>query len=234
MSGIKNIENKSVIEKIVDQIIGCVISGEFKPGEKIPTEQEFVEIMGVSRNSLREAIKILISYGILEIKRPGGTYVCKGYSSKMLDPLVYGLIIGGDTSKDVVQLRRIVEIGIMNTALDVVTEEGIESISVKLEDLKDKIGKGVKYIDEIVDADVAFHREISLVIMNPLVEIVYDMITKITLFSRKKTILKSIEESNGESMVRVHQNLFDVLKNKNKDNLINAIEDTYISWKKLI
>ena len=48
--------------------------------------------MQVSRNSVREAIKVLEAMGVLIIKRPEGTFVAEGFSDKMLDPMVYGLI----------------------------------------------------------------------------------------------------------------------------------------------
>jgi len=56
---------------------------------------ELCESLRVGRNSVREAIKILVTMGVLEIRRSEGTFVCKGFSGRMLDPLVYGLILEG-------------------------------------------------------------------------------------------------------------------------------------------
>ena len=55
----KKIKNKSVVQTVVDSITKVIISGELKPGDKIPTEMELAESFGVGRNSIREAIKIL-------------------------------------------------------------------------------------------------------------------------------------------------------------------------------
>ena len=61
----KKIKNKSVVQTVVDSITKAIIAGELKPGDKIPTELELAESFGVGRNSIREAIKILVYYGIL-------------------------------------------------------------------------------------------------------------------------------------------------------------------------
>ena len=53
----KKIKNKSVVQTVVDSITKAIISGELKPGDKIPTEMELAESFGVGRNSIREAIK---------------------------------------------------------------------------------------------------------------------------------------------------------------------------------
>lgn len=79
----KEIGTKSVVEQIVDSIVNAIIEGELKPGDKIPTETELCNSMNVGRNSVREAIKILVAYGVLIIKRAEGTFVTKGYNSKI-------------------------------------------------------------------------------------------------------------------------------------------------------
>ena len=55
----KSLANKSVVERVVDQITNAIINGELLPGDKLPTEPELCETFNVGRNSVREAIKIL-------------------------------------------------------------------------------------------------------------------------------------------------------------------------------
>ena len=71
----KKVNNSSVVDDIIDQLVASIISGSLKPGDKIPTEAILMEQMHVGRNSVREAIKVLVSYGILEIRRADGTFV---------------------------------------------------------------------------------------------------------------------------------------------------------------
>ena len=139
----KKIKNKSVVQTVVDSITKAIISGELKPRDKIPTEMELAESFGVGRNSIREAIKILVYYGILEIRRAEGTFVCDGFNKIMIDPMVYGVIL--HQSQDYVnlmELREMMEVGVMRLAIAKYNEEDIARLHDKLEDLRKEIEKG--------------------------------------------------------------------------------------------
>ena len=64
-----SLQNKSVVENIIDKIISAIIAGELAPGDQLPTEIELCRDLGVGRNSVREAIKKLEAYGVVYIKR---------------------------------------------------------------------------------------------------------------------------------------------------------------------
>ena len=125
------------MQTVVDSITKAIIAGELKPGDKIPTELELAESFGVGRNSIREAIKILVYYGILEIRRAEGTFVCNGFNKIMIDPMVYGVIL--HQSQDYVnlmELREMMEVGVMRLAIAKYNEEDIEKLRKKLEILR--------------------------------------------------------------------------------------------------
>ena len=84
----ESVGGQSIVNKIVDNITNAIINGELNPGDKIPTEAELSESMGVGRNSVREAIKVLEAYGVVHIKRAEGTFVSQEYDSKMIYPVL--------------------------------------------------------------------------------------------------------------------------------------------------
>ena len=90
------VSSKSVVQIIIDRLTGAIIEGELKPGDKIPTEPELAEELQVGRNSVREAIRILVAYGVLEIRRPEGTFVCNGFSTQIINPMIYQVILEAD------------------------------------------------------------------------------------------------------------------------------------------
>ena len=96
---------QSVVNKIVDNITNAIINGELNPGDKIPTEAELSESMGAGRNSVREAIKVLEAYGVVHIKRAEGTFVSQEYDSRMIYPVLYGIILQKDSTSQIVELR---------------------------------------------------------------------------------------------------------------------------------
>ena len=94
--------NNNAVQQIIDTFTQRLLEGEIGPGDQIPTEVELAERFGVARNTVREAIKILVAMGVLEIRRPVGTFVCSGFSEPMISPLLYGVILGrGDRPLDV-------------------------------------------------------------------------------------------------------------------------------------
>ena len=77
-------------EVIIQRITEALISGDLRPGDKIPTEQEFCDQLKIGRNTVREAIKVLIAFGVLEIRRSEGTFVVDHFSPKLMDSVLYG------------------------------------------------------------------------------------------------------------------------------------------------
>lgn len=73
--GFKTIKRESTLEVIVQQIKNQIKKGSLKPGEKLPSERELASLLGVSRASVREAIKALSFSGYLEVIQGKGTYI---------------------------------------------------------------------------------------------------------------------------------------------------------------
>ena len=86
ISYLKKLNNESVVQRVINCLTDAMINKELRPGDKIPTELELSETLGVGRNSIREAIKILVYLGVLEIRRAEGTFVCEGFTESMIDP----------------------------------------------------------------------------------------------------------------------------------------------------
>ena len=108
------IKAKSMVDSVVSRLTSAIMSGELKPGMKIPTEADLVKAFGVGRNTIREAIRILVAYGILEVRRADGTYVCDGFSPKILDPMLYGIILQMESAhRDLIGLRKLLDNGIL-------------------------------------------------------------------------------------------------------------------------
>ena len=73
--GLKKIKKATMAEMIIDQILTMIEEGKFRPGEKLPSEKELAEILCVSRPTLREAMRSLMTMGLIEIRCGDGTYL---------------------------------------------------------------------------------------------------------------------------------------------------------------
>lgn len=163
------VPNESVVDQIITRITDAIISGELQPGQKIPTENSLSEAMNVGRNSVREAIKVLEAMGVLNIRRPEGTFVAEGFSDRMLNPMIYGLILEGGSSPAMIELRQLFDVGILKLAIEKATENDIKNIFETLTELRRVVQKQQLDKNEILDADIMFHRALEAAVKNPLV-----------------------------------------------------------------
>ena len=113
---VKNLKKESVVQSVINCLTDAMRNKELKPGDRIPPEPELAASMGVARSSVREAIKILSYLGVLESKRSEGTFVCSGFQESMIDPMIYGIILNQDSFENLMELREMVEAGIMRLA----------------------------------------------------------------------------------------------------------------------
>ena len=89
----KPIRMKSASDIVVERLTEAIIDGQINPGDKIPTEPELASSFCVGRNTVREAVRTLVAYGILEIRRPEGTFVCRTFKPQTINPLIYSMIL---------------------------------------------------------------------------------------------------------------------------------------------
>ena len=143
ISYLKKVSSESVVQQVINALTDAMINRELRPGDKIPTEAEMAENMGVGRNSIREAIKILVYLGVLEIRRAEGTFVCEGFSESMIDPMIYGIILDKEDSyENLMELREMIEVGVLQLAMAKVQEEELKSLKEKLGHMKTAIEAG--------------------------------------------------------------------------------------------
>ena len=86
MNRFSDIKNTLLAEQVQEQIFQMILDKPFRIGEKLPNEFALGEKFGVGRSTVREAVKLLISRGILEVRRGSGTYVV-GTTPSDMDPL---------------------------------------------------------------------------------------------------------------------------------------------------
>jgi DNA-binding FadR family transcriptional regulator len=226
------IGGKSIVDKIVDNITNAIINGELKPGDKIPTETELCEAMGVGRNSVREAIKILDAYGVVHIRRAEGTFVNQEYNSKMLYPVLYGIILQKDSAQQVIELRKVIEIGIIQVALEKLTDEKLSSIEKALSDLENEVSSPEADERKIYEADVKFHAEIVAVTENAMLQSICYYVDKVTRKSRMPAISKFLEQKSSDEFLKLHQNILKLLNDKDSGSIQRVVEEHYQYWQK--
>lgn len=229
----ESVGNKSVVTKIVDNITNAIINGELKPGDKMPTEAELSESMGVGRNSVREAIKILEAYGVVHIRRAGGTFVSQEYDSKMLYPVLYGIILQKDANIQIVGLRKVIDIGILQSAVEKLKADEMQSgkideIEHAFQVLEQQVHVG--QIQKIYEADVAFHMAIVGITENSMLEAICTYVDKVTRRSRTMAMDQILMEGAVEQFLDLHRSIVWLLRDRDAARIPEIVEAHYHYW----
>jgi DNA-binding FadR family transcriptional regulator len=127
---------KSMLTKEISQSLkDMVISGQLGPGDKLPNEMDLASMMGVSRSTVREAVKELVAASVLEIVRGKGTFVCMHPGWKH-DPLGVEFMAKGDLLLMLFETRMLVEPGVAYIAAERASAINLEKIRDSLERMK--------------------------------------------------------------------------------------------------
>lgn len=230
ISYLKKVSSESVVQQVINALTDAMINRELRPGDKIPTEAEMAENMGVGRNSIREAIKILVYLGVLEIRRAEGMFVCEGFSESMIDPMIYGIILDKEDSyENLMELREMIEVGVLQLAMAKVQEEELKSLKEKLGHMKTAIEAGSENVENAFWADNEFHDAICNIGKNPLVNKINQVVRVLTYSMRFTTVETMIKTGRGQELYEAHQKIYEMIENKVTDNLNMAVRKTYFS-----
>lgn len=222
--------SSSIVDQIISRITNAIIDGELMPGQRIPTEVELCESLQVGRNSVREAIKALVAMGVLNIRRAEGTFVADGFCDRMLDPMVYGLILEGGNSPAVIELRRLFEVGILKLAIEKATDQDIEDMQTALEHLRSLIKIDTNK-NEILEADIAFHKAFELAIKNPLVDKISVVIERLTRMTRSRAVEHFIKNNELNEMLEMHENMLRVVMKRDETAVAEVVDEHFKYWK---
>ncbi|MEJ1154212.1 MULTISPECIES: FadR/GntR family transcriptional regulator [Microbacterium] len=146
----------AVTDEAILRIKEMITSGELGPGARLPPEKELGERLGLSRNSLREAVKALEVMRVLDVRRGDGTYVTSLEPRLLLEALSFVVDLHADHSLvEIFGVRRILEPAAASLAALHMTDEIADSLQLQIDET-DAEGS----IEELVSHDVAFHQGI--------------------------------------------------------------------------
>ena len=223
---LRPIDNTSIVQQVIDRLTYAMIYKELSPGDRLPTEMELASSFGVGRNSIREAIKILVSFGVLDIRRPEGTFVANGFSDKMINPLLYGIILDQSDSLDSLkELREWVDFGILELAMEKAEPEDLFQLEEQLKKLLEEIDGG--NAEKVFKADDNFHEAISMAAHNSLLGQIARLVRTLTSEMRMSTIRNMLKLGKGDELKKGHEDLFYVVKDKNDDSARKMLVEGY-------
>lgn len=163
------INKNSVSVQLFDHIKNCIATGEWKAGEKIPSENSLTKELNVSRSSLREVLQQFTALGILKSYQGRGTYVQSNNLDLLMGTPHKVEYTDVKAIKDILQYRLIVEPQSLKLAL-AQSPGQVQSLIASLEELHEIMIGNVGRSEPFIDADVKFHLAIAKASGNVILE----------------------------------------------------------------
>lgn len=201
-------QKKTLPELVADQIIDYINKNQLQANDKLPNETELMKKLNVGRGTIREAIKILNSKGIVVIRRGIGTFVAEqiGISD---DPL--GFNFESDKVKilqDALELRLLIEPQIISKTIDNITDDEIKELSIIIQEIENLIHKNKDYTQE----DVAFHTMLASISGNQIIKKLMPIIA-----GAIEQVIHVTDKSLAQETIIQHREILSAIQNKDKD-----------------
>ena len=175
-------QTKTLAEQVADGIMNLIQETPYKAGDKLPTEKELCESTGAGRNTVREALKILASRNVLEIRQGAGTFVSEKQGIPD-DPLGFSMVNDHvKLTKDLLQVRIMLEPQIAALATQCAKEHEIR----ELEEILEEMEAAMKKREDYSELDTKFHTKIAQCTHNIVMENLLPVIGKgVAVFAKE-------------------------------------------------
>jgi GntR family transcriptional repressor for pyruvate dehydrogenase complex len=214
----EQLQHKRIYEEVVDMIIQRIRSGILMVGQKLPPERVLAEEMGVSRTSLREALRALESMGYIYSVTGGGNYVNSVSIAHVLSPLSAMVAQDKQFAADIIQVRQHLDVHMAACAARNASRQQVSQIYSAILNMQSEIEGGGTGIE----GDNQFHMEIARASGNKAFALIVELIAELLAESRKATLdipgqpAKSIED---------HLAIFEAIRDGDEERAAAAMAD---------
>lgn len=221
-------EHQNISEKIMCEIKRFISEGKLKPGDKLPGERDLAQMLGVSRNSLREALKSLAATGVVEIKHGQGVFITNCELENIFKQYLASFNIDIEKLRDLYTVRRVLETQAIELACQKASDDELKAIKNFLLETKKNITKSQDTFVLLAESDGKFHNSIMKASHNYVLEQIMPTLIDLLLdarvqSARKGRALKSLEE---------HLIIADALVMRNIEEAKKAMENHLIQVEK--
>jgi GntR family transcriptional regulator, transcriptional repressor for pyruvate dehydrogenase complex len=177
------LERTSVGLQAVETIKALILAGDLQPGDALPSERELAVMLGISRPSLREAIRVLSAMNVLEPRHGGGTFVTSLDPRLLAQPVSFLLQVEPTAFRHLHEVRQMLEVGAVRLAAPRITEDALDNLQQLAEAAEQALSDPARY----TELDFEIHTAIIEATGNPICLSLYESIADLSLESRKRT-----------------------------------------------
>lgn len=205
------IQKRSLVDIALEQIRARIDDGSWPLGQRLPPEPELAEALGISRNTVREAVRVLTFSGVLEVRQGDGTYV-----RACADPLDTMLVLARSSVEQALEARGVIEVEASRLAAQRRTEADILTLREALEASALRHGGA---LDEYIEHDLIFHQRVVDSAHNPVLSELYRYFSQVIRAGLERTIG---DPSRPQPSFELHRELLDAIERGDADAAANA------------
>lgn len=164
-------KSEKVSDNIIAQIRDSILSGRLKPGDRLSSEKELIAQFGVSKATMREALRVLEVMGLVEIRKgtSGGAFVAEVDMKTTINSIINFIHFKPISVKEITMLRYFIEPAVARIAASKRTENDIDN-------LREIIGEAVVHRQSEISREIEFHRYLARMTGNTLLILLIDFV----------------------------------------------------------
>jgi GntR family transcriptional repressor for pyruvate dehydrogenase complex len=213
---------RTAVDTVVQTVRDLLLQRKLKPGDLLPSENEIAASLSVSRGSIREAMKILSAFGVVEIRQGDGTRVATTANPKLFDPLLFNLLVTQPEIEELAELRILVEEGIVRLAVAHADEAGLARLQRAYEDMAESARPEPVDRKHAFAADLAFHEALGSLTGNRLVANVYRFVIEL--------LAPTMHPGQG---LDTHLRIVEALRSRDLARALAAVDEHDEIWRRL-
>jgi GntR family transcriptional repressor for pyruvate dehydrogenase complex len=209
-AALEPVRRSRVYEEVAHRIRRLIADGHLRPGDKLPPERELASLLGVSRTSVRDAIRTLEVAGLLEPRQGEGTVVRELSHERLVAPLASALLTHRELLADLIAVRKMIEPAIAREAARRATPEELAALEAILARQAARIEAGGLAIEE----DSAFHDAIARAARNQVVLKVIDVLMDLLREGRERSLQV---RGRPQRSLRGHRQILEALRRRDPE-----------------
>jgi GntR family transcriptional regulator, transcriptional repressor for pyruvate dehydrogenase complex len=210
-----------ISEIIVEQIRLLMRQGQLKPGDRLPPERDLCERFGVSRVTVREALRMLESAGLVEIRvgARGGSFVTVPSSNRVGEGLADLLTLSVISAANVTEVRLILEVGIVPLVCERATEDDL----AELEKICERSEVALRNGDYTMDMSLEFHARVAQSTHNPALEMLVESFRGPILMSLMEA--REVAPEMGGLGTQEHERFIEAVRRRDCDDAARIMRE---------
>jgi GntR family transcriptional repressor for pyruvate dehydrogenase complex len=198
------LRRQTLTSQVVDYVLNLIKSGQAQPGQKLPTESQLVQSLGVSRTCVREAMKSLESLQIVRIRPRVGATVLEPSPTALLNAEHFSVAMQKQQTDVLLEFRLILEVGLASLAAEKRTGEDLAEMNAALEKFRGEMDSN----QADCCTDLSFHSALVSASKNPIAVMVWQLLSaRLSQIISHTVVLPNVPEESYRDHLKILESI---------------------------